>query len=185
MEQRQSRLLDFVKLQHGNQLRKYDNTPYWWHLLNVAKKADKHVKLGFEVGLCHDLFEDTECRYLSLFMFLISNNYSIKESFQIVYSAYQLTDRYTKERYPKLNRKARKALECKRLGKTSYLAQTVKYSDLIDNSRSIVARDKNFAVVYIKEKRNILDKMRKGNIDLLIECCEVIAKSQREINIHK
>ncbi|HKZ43039.1 MAG TPA: hypothetical protein VJ044_18915, partial [Candidatus Hodarchaeales archaeon] len=79
-------------------------------------------------------------------------------------------DVYTKENCPDSNRRERKALESDRLGKIHPISQTVKYADLIDNMNSIAEHDKNFAIIYLKEKRAILNVMRAGHPQLLTEC---------------
>ena len=40
-----SALLEFVKEQHGDQVRKFDNVPYWTHPLTVAEMVE-HLELG-------------------------------------------------------------------------------------------------------------------------------------------
>jgi guanosine-3',5'-bis(diphosphate) 3'-pyrophosphohydrolase len=165
---RQEQLFAFVSKHHGDQVRKYTGEPYTEHLLNVATMVPADL---VEVALCHDLFEDTECSSLDLFDFLLNNGYDGNESDFICDGVHDLTDYYTKERCPDLNRAARKKLEAVRLGKISHTSQTVKYADLINNTSSIAYLDPGFAVTYMREKREILDQMRDGNIDLLIKCC--------------
>lgn len=67
-----------------------------------------------------------------------------------------LTDVYTSERHPELNRATRKGLERDRLAKASLQAQLIKVADLISNTRSIVAEDPKFAVTYLQEKAALL-----------------------------
>ena len=49
-------------------------------------------------------------------------------------------------------------------------AQTVKYGDLISNTKSIVAHDPAFAQVYLTEKQKLLAVMNKGDQQLYAEC---------------
>ena len=44
--------------------------------------------------------------------------------------------------------------------------QTIKLADLIDNARDIQVNDPNFAVVYMREKKDLLKVLTKGNKDL-------------------
>jgi hypothetical protein len=46
-------------------------------------------------------------------------------------------------------------------------AKTIKLADLIDNSRSIVERDPDFAKVYLAEKRELLAVLTDGDETLL------------------
>ena len=61
------------------------------------------------------------------------------------------------------NRVTRKANERVKLSTAGPAVQTIKLADLIDNTRSITARDPDFAVAYLREKRAILDVMTNGN----------------------
>jgi len=174
---RQQKLLDFVKLQHGSQLRKYTNEPYWHHLVSVAEIVSEYEPNGIEIALCHDLLEDTECTKEMLFDSLCSAGYDKDFSKNIVFAVIDLTDVFTHECYPRLNRKERKLLELKKLRTISTISQSVKYADLIDNSSSIVEHDKGFAKVYLQEKQEILSVMRAGNPGLLKRCEQVLEES--------
>lgn len=151
------KLIEFVRQQHGNQLRKYTNEPYFTHLIAVADMAEKTgVNYGWEIGLCHDLLEDTKCTYGVLFCRLIDEfNYG-KESAHFICSHVQdLTDVLTAEAYPYLNRTIRKKCEALRLHTIDRTSQIVKCCDLIDNTKSIVKYDPGFAAKYIPEMREI------------------------------
>lgn len=180
---RQKDLFEFVKDYHGDQKRKYTNEPYWHHLLSVAEIASEHLKeFGvIEIALCHDLLEDTDCTWDLLHEALEGLGYSYDDATQIADGVHFLTDSYTKERYPDINRRERKKLEAVRLGQIPFVCQSVKYADLIDNTSSIVDYDPAFAKTYLKEKRDILNQMRKGNIDLLIECCYVLRSAEEKL----
>jgi hypothetical protein len=86
----------------------------------------------------------------------------------------ELTDIYTKENYPDVNRKGRKEMEAMRLGKVSSRAQTIKYADLLDNGMDIMSNDPKFGSVYLREKETILKYMNKGNQELYKKCLENI-----------
>ena len=62
------------------------------------------------------------------------------------------------------NRKARKAIDREKWrGCGNAAAKTIKLADLIDNSRSIVARDPKFAKLYLEEKRQLLPLLAGGD----------------------
>ena len=172
LSDRQSALLDFVTKKHGDQERKYSGEPYWFHLLSVANIVTDYLpdSLAVEIALCHDLFEDTDCSSAELKEVLESIGYDWAQVSEIHERVVDLTDVYTKENCPDSNRRERKALESDRLGKIHPISQTVKYADLIDNMNSIAEHDKNFAIIYLKEKRAILNVMRAGHPQLLTEC---------------
>lgn len=167
-------LFDFVKLKHGDQKRKYTNEPYYHHLVNVACIVAEHEPNGIETALCHDLFEDTNCDFDALYKRMTEIGYTPDKAYKTCTYVNELTDKFTKEAYPEMNRKARKAEECRRLARISYLAQSVKYADLIDNSKDILKHDKGFGEVYLKEKQEILNVVDKGNQTLYNQCLEQI-----------
>jgi len=160
---RQGHLFGFVTLKHFGQKRKYTNEPYVNHVRAVADMADGHCKLGYEIGLLHDLLEDTDCSENEMIQALDRFGYTYSEIVFIGRRVHELTDVYTPEKFPQINRKVRKELEARRLHKTGYAAQTVKYCDLMHNTESIVEYDRGFAMKYIPEKEQILIGMNKGN----------------------
>lgn len=160
---RRKHLLAFVHISHFPQKRKYTGEAYTVHLRAVAEMADKHGLLfGYEIGLCHDLFEDTACTERDLRQFLL-RHYTFEETDFIINSVIDLSDVFTHEAYPQFNRAERKGLECQRMAKISPNSQSIKYCDLIDNTKSIVQHDPAFAKVYLKEKFNLLQVMDKGD----------------------
>lgn len=182
LTERQETLLSFVKQHHEGQKRKHTFEPYWTHVYSVAEIVAEHEPRGIEIALCHDLIEDTECKLFELTNFLRENGYEQDEALFIEAGVKSLTDVYTSEAYPRINRKSRKSAEAERLGQIQPIFQSVKYADLIDNTGSIVEYDKSFAKVYLSEKIAILDQMRRGNIKLLIECCFTLQTAMKSLN---
>lgn len=171
----------FAALHHHGQKRKYTGEPYFTHCVAVANMADGKCRFGYEIALCHDLFEDTNCSHKELQDALIRFGYFRNEAEYIVDCVVQLTDIYTSEDFPEVNRAKRKELESNRLHKIGYEAQTVKYCDLIHNTESIVKYDKGFAVKYLAEKATILKGMNKGNPAMYAKCKRVLKKAQKTI----
>ena len=153
---------------HGDQKRKYTGEPYVNHTVTVANIVKKHG--GDEpmvyAAILHDVLEDTPTAENELMGLLmdIFDNYMISRD--VVMLVKELTDVYVTENFPNTNRKGRKEMEAMRLGKVSPRAQTIKYADLLDNSRDIVYNDPKFAKVYLTEKEQILKYMTKGNKEL-------------------
>lgn len=165
--ERQNHLKAFVGLHHYPQKRKYTGEPYTVHLVAVAEMADKYgLDFGYEIGLCHDLLEDTKCDDKELVHALIRFGYDEDESYFIYDGVLELTDTFTSDSFPELNRAKRKSLECSRMAKISANSQSIKYCDLIDNTKSIAHNDEGFSKVYLKEKFDLLQVMDKGNNDL-------------------
>lgn len=177
LNDKQTLLFEFVKTKHKDQKRKYTGEPYFNHLHNVAEIVSLHEMGCIEIALCHDLFEDTDCTFNELYKKLTDIGYDRKTSYDICSCVNELTDVFTSEEYPYLNRGKRKENEANRLGKISRISQTVKYADLIDNTSSITEHDKDFAKVYLKEKEAILKVMNQGNQILYTICRKVLEKA--------
>jgi guanosine-3',5'-bis(diphosphate) 3'-pyrophosphohydrolase len=64
------------------------------------------------------------------------------------------------------NRKTRKAIDREHSAAASPEGQTIKLADLIDNSETITKHDPDFAKVYMREKRALLEVMSDGDRDL-------------------
>lgn len=181
LTERQWALFDYVKQMHGQQKRKYTGAPYYTHLLSVADRVEQFCCGSYEteIALCHDLIEDTDCSLADLSLQLMNLGYDIDEDVAILAGVDDLTDKYTHQRYPELNRAQRKALEGARIVTSRPVAQTVKYADIIDNLSSVAEHDPGFARVYAREVGGYLWKIDKGNKQLYGECCRVFS----EINL--
>ncbi len=161
---------------HGEQKRKYSGDPYYTHLFRVS---DTIREIGGDeamimAALLHDVLEDTPTNDIEL----ISELETIVDpqmARDIVNLVIELTDVYTKENFPDLNRRARKEMEAKRLGEVSSRAQTIKYADLLDNGEDIMKNDPNFGRVYLREKERILNYMRNGDKYLYNKCLSQIS----------
>jgi (p)ppGpp synthase/HD superfamily hydrolase len=183
LTERQWQLFDFVKEMHGKQKRKYSGEPYYTHLLSVASKVSLYSTMGceIEIALCHDLIEDTPCSLAVLSSLLISVGYNLQQDAEILSAVDDLTDKYTTEKYPLLNRAQRKELEATRLVSSKPVAQTVKYADIIDNISSIVTHDQAFAKVYLAEINKYIWQINKGNPELYKECCTVFQQARQDL----
>lgn len=141
------------------QKRKYSGLPYWVHTDEVAEIVatvtdDPEVIAAAHL---HDVLEDVNRPPYDLST--IIDLFGIRVGGIVL----DLTDEYTKENYPALNRARRKQGEARRLADVSYDAQTIKYADFVSNSEDIIHNDPNFAKTYLQEKRAILAIMDKGH----------------------
>jgi (p)ppGpp synthase/HD superfamily hydrolase len=147
------------------QKRKYSGQPYWTHTDHVA--AIVASVGGTEDMVCaahlHDVIEDVTGKNPKFDLFLIGNTFGKAVADMVV----ELTDVYTKEAWPDLNRAKRKALERERVAKISAASKTIKLADFLDNTSSIAEHDKDFAQVYLREKLEMLPYLSDGNSDLL------------------
>lgn len=155
------------------QRRKYTGEPYWHHPEAVAKMVSAVEAATPEMiaaALLHDVLEDTAVTASD-----------IEECFgeRVALLVHELTDQFID---PEIgNRAHRKALERDRLAQVSPEAQTIKYADLIDNTMSIVARDRGFARVYLAEKRQLLEVMAAGDQALRRQAWNVLTEGEAKI----
>jgi (p)ppGpp synthase/HD superfamily hydrolase len=75
----------------------------------------------------------------------------------------ELTDQFTKQNYPGLNRHQRKAKEVERLSRISDRAKTIKYADFVSNLESVSVLGPNFGEVYTREVAEALRSMHGGD----------------------
>tara|TARA_R100001086_G_scaffold184563_1_gene103108 strand:- start:119 stop:622 length:504 start_codon:yes stop_codon:yes gene_type:complete len=158
--------IEFALERHAGQFRKYTGRPYFSHCQNVAElvyqKATKDdipesgINTLVAAAYLHDILEDTETDYEELVELFGE---------EIAFYVYSLSDHYTPERYPDMNRKERKRHEAARLAdaaKGLIGLRLIKWCDLTDNTRSIVEHDPKFSIVYLREKANVLEALGFG-----------------------
>lgn len=167
MEEILAQITDFGDKAHGEQLRKYSPDRYMVHPVRVMQRC-RHYTDDISVlsaALLHDVLEDTPVTENEIRSFL-ANLLTAEQTDKAICLIVDLTDVYTKDAFPKLNRRTRKSKEMERLSNIHPEAQTVKYADIIDNSSEISTSDPSFAKVYLMEGRAILQKMDRGNPEL-------------------
>lgn len=175
METALEKIREFADAAHSRQQRKYTPERYIAHLIRVMELCRKHSgRLPvLAAALLHDVLEDTAVtkEKLARFLATVMKEEEAGETLQLVV---ELTDVYTKQRHPRLNRKKRKAKEAARIERTSADSQTVKYADIIDNCREIVEHDREFARVFLRECKSLLTMMPKGDAALRLEAVETV-----------
>ncbi len=160
---------------HGDQKRKYSGDPYVSHTFRVSDtvKENGGDKAMIYAAILHDVLEDTpttESELLNEMMAIVGPGVAM----DVIRLVNELTDVFTHESYPDLNRAGRKEMEAIRMGRISPRAQTIKYADLLDNSKDILVNDPKFAKVYLKEKEIILRYMNRGNKTLYQKCLDFL-----------
>lgn len=153
------RAKEFATLYHGSidQRRKYTNEPYINHPASVVElvRSVPHTEAMLCAAWLHDTVEDTPCTLDEIERVF---------GFEVAALVEMLTD-VSKPSDGK--RAARKKIDREHTAKASPQAKTIKLADLIDNSRSIVERDQNFAKVYLAEKTLLLEVLQEGDATLL------------------
>jgi len=160
-------VLVFAATAHQGQTRKYKPEPYISHpirVMELCKQYSDNIAM-LSAALLHDVLEDTAITADELDRFLRANMTPevARETFSNVIA---LTDVYIKKDYPQFNRKTRKKMELERLTMIPPDAQTIKYADIIDNSSEIAIHDPQFSHVLLKEYRQVLKRLDKGNPEL-------------------
>lgn len=161
----------FAENAHKGIVRKYTNEPYINHCVNVALTVTTLPESTADMiaaAYLHDTVEDCDV-----------TNEQIVELFGPVVGRYvrDLTDYYTKENFPELNRKQRKQFEAIRLGLCVNEVKSIKLADLIDNTGSIVDHDPNFAKTYLEEKDFLLKHLVGGNQELMKRAKQHVGKN--------
>lgn len=157
----------FATKWHGDQKRKYTFEPYVTHPLAVAElvKSVPHTEEMVAAALMHDLAEDTECT-----IELIRNEFGREVADLVGW----LTDVSKPEDG---NREVRKTLDREHTAEAPREAKTIKLADLIDNSKSIMKYDPDFAKIYLREKRLLLDEsLKDGDPYLWAMADEIVRK---------
>ena len=143
---------------HGalNQVRKHSGIPYHHHPEQVRELIEQHVQghtySMLKAASLHDVVEDTGVTIET-----------IREHFGD--SVARLVEGLTNKSHPDhMNRETRKYLDCARLKMEGPMVKTIKLADIICNMRDIVKEDPKFAVVFMAEKRKMLDEaLREGD----------------------
>lgn len=156
-----------------NQKRKYTGENYIVHPIAVAElvKSISDDENMINAALLHDVIEDVYPVNTKFSIDLIRHEFGNDVTTLVI----ELTNLYTKNRFPFLNRKERKRLENDRMSRISPNAKTIKLADIIDNCKSIhFAGD--FAEIYINEKREQLLILKEGNSILWDRAKEILYK---------
>ena len=152
----------FAACAHRKQKRKYTGEPYVNHCQSVAFIAyqytgDLDVILA---AILHDTVEDTD----------VTADY-IREVFgeRATRLVLEVTDPAVEG-----NRDFRKRLAREHVANSSPEGAAIKLADLIDNSRSILDRDPEFAKVYLEEKRLLMQHMGDADPTLLAMATAIV-----------
>lgn len=138
------------------QVRKYTGEPYIHHPRAVVElvRSVSHTEVMLAAAWLHDTVEDTMATLGAIHAAFGSDVARMVE---------MLTDISIPEHG---NRAQRKAIDRAHTALASPDAKTVKLADLIDNTRSVLDRDQEFAKVYIPEKRLLLEVLQEGDSTL-------------------
>lgn len=177
------RVKAFAETAHGEQRRKFADEKYIEHpvrVMETCRRFNPSLPM-LSAALLHDVLEDTSVdeHQMNEFLLSVMNREDALRTQQLVI---ELTDIYTKANYPRMNRKKRKIKEAERLANTSAETQTIKYADIMDNCQDLGAGDLDFAPVFLKECKRLLEAMTKGNGELHKEASLLVDNELERIN---
>ena len=161
---------------HGlkQQIRKYSKLPYIVHPAEVVSILESYRLNDYEV-LCaawmHDILEDCGDIYTKEMM---TNDFG----YEITRLVLQVTDISKPEDG---NRAKRKEIDRFHLSLACYDAQNIKLADLISNTRDIAKHDKDFAKVYLNEKKELLKVLNNCSPRLKKFATDTLLIAQTEV----
>lgn len=146
------------------QTRKYTGVPYILHPKAVAElvKSANGTEEQIAAAWLHDVVEDTGVPIED-----------IRQEFGEAVGNYVnwLTDASKPEDGNRVQRKKKDRL---RIAKAPPEVKTIKLADLIDNTSTIAEFDKDFAKIYMAEKKELLFALKDGDHSLLIRAMQQI-----------
>lgn len=183
MEMLIDQIMQFATRAHAGQVRKFAEEPYIKHPIRVMQQCRLYVKdmPVAAAALLHDVLEDTAISRNELSDFL-HRTLQPTEAQHSILLVEQLTDVFTKEEYPHLNRRQRKNKEHERLATIHGDAQTIKYADIIDNSRDKAIPENDFAEKLLNEYRHLLRKIPNGHPVLYQLANNAVNNALRELS---
>lgn len=144
----------FATSAHGVQVRKYTGAPYIVHPIAVAQAL---LDLGFDdevviAAILHDTVEDGPKKIID----------RIRDKFgpRVARLVEEVSDISRPEDG---NRARRKAIDRAHLALASYKGMCIKLADIADNLSTIIEHDRDFARIYLPEKRDTLDVLVNGH----------------------
>ena len=149
----------------GN-VRKYTGEPYINHPAAVVELVASvpHTPEMLAAAWLHDTVEDTG---VSLGLIEAEFGPEVADMVEMLTDVSHANDGL---------RAHRKRIDREHTAKASPAAKTIKLADLIDNTRSIVARDPEFAKVYMAEKALLLEVLIGGDAMLFVTAHDLVTE---------
>jgi len=151
---------------HFGQLRADGVTPFITHPIQVAKIIQLY---GGDInqicaGLLHDVIEDTDTTLMDLKNDLQSFNLMDLCVDLVLTYCKEMTNVFTKDNFPTINRKERKKLEIEHFKSWSDVnLKLIKLADVFSNLSSFDSLKKDFAKIYILEELEIISSIEIDN----------------------
>ena len=148
-----------------NHRRKYDDTPYINHPIEVAEMVKEFggSDVMIAAAYLHDTLEDTPLDPKLIF--------NLDGTGEVLNLVLELTDISKLEDG---NRTIRKAIDREHLSNASKDAQNIKVCDCIHNAHNIQEFDMKFAKIYREEIRLLIPILDKADINLINELTNIL-----------
>lgn len=180
----------FAEYHHRNQRRDFSGEPYRNHLERVAFDVVQHIDeipdintsydadVAEAIAWGHDLIEDTKKNPEVVTYDVILTEFGDKN---LADGILDLTNVYTTEDFPELNRKARKILERDRIAQIPRNRKAIKMCDRKDNITSYEREDPDWGKdhFYISETELLLTALVNVHSGLYNAIREVIQTAKR------
>jgi (p)ppGpp synthase/HD superfamily hydrolase len=143
-----ARAAEYARKAHYGQVRKWTGEPYFHHVAEVADLC-KQFRLDEEIqaaAYLHDTIEDCGKTFFDL-----NNEFGERIASLVL----QVSDRSRPEDGTRYVRK--QLIDCQYLKGAEPDAQSLKCCDLISNTKDVAKNSKGFALVYLPEKRRLLE----------------------------
>lgn len=166
--------IEFARIAHKGQKRKYTGEDYVWHPIEVARIitsfATHYTEDILIAAILHDTIEDTDVEYDDV---LIAFGKPIADMVDDLTDVSHADDGV---------RWQRKKIDREHTAKASAKAKTIKLADLISNSSSILEYDVEFAKVYIKEKELLLEVLKEGDSTLYSIAKDIVTSAKQKLS---
>lgn len=155
-----------------DQRRKYTNDPYIVHPQAVANIVSSvpHTEEMLAAAWLHDTVEDTPTTINDIVQHF-GNDVA-----ELVAMLTNVSDDAQESRIQKKN------LDRQHSARANASAKTIKLADLIDNLRSLVTHDPDFAKTYLVEKRLLLAVLKEGDATLWRQAEHIIKESLQRLS---
>lgn len=166
--------IEFSRIAHKGQKRKYTGEDYVWHPIEVARImtsfATEYTEDMLIAAILHDTIEDTNAEYDDI---LTAFGKHVADMVNDLTDVSHAGDGV---------RWVRKEIDREHTAKASPQAKTIKLADLISNSSSILEHDVEFAKVYIKEKELLLEVLTEGDSTLYGIAKDIVTLSKQKLS---
>ncbi len=165
---------------HSGQQRKYNGRPYITHPMRVMSRY-MLTREATEYGACsavlHDTVEDTKLTAIG-----IEDALGRNDGARLTASTVHWLTNPSKQ-HPYLSRSARKTMDREHISQAPIVARRIKLIDRADNLGEMdVARDRDFARLYLDESKALLQALLDTDAELEGELAGRILGLERELN---